>query len=153
MTRMVEYEYEVPWGALNLSSTKLPRPWSPWKYSLSRKNPHGRIGNLTRDLMISIARYLVCIWSGEVPTHALKTACVCLRSVYNECHFTRGKKYLSVFIWASMRALFLRLIHACSINCICFFCNPSIIKATLLGERSTFLSLSGLPWDLSTHAL
>jgi hypothetical protein len=38
---------------LNLSSTKLPRPWSPWETSPSRKNPHGRTGNHTRDLMIS----------------------------------------------------------------------------------------------------
>jgi hypothetical protein len=38
---------------LNVSSTKLPRPWSPWESSLSRKNLHGRTGNRTRDLMIS----------------------------------------------------------------------------------------------------
>jgi hypothetical protein len=38
---------------LNLSSTKLPRPCSPWESSPSRKNPHGRSGNRTRDLMIS----------------------------------------------------------------------------------------------------
>jgi hypothetical protein len=36
---MVKYEYEIPGGALNLSSTKLPRPWSPWETSPSRKNP------------------------------------------------------------------------------------------------------------------
>jgi hypothetical protein len=44
------YEYEVPWGALNLSSTK---PWSPWESSPSRKNPNGTTGNQTRDLKIS----------------------------------------------------------------------------------------------------
>jgi hypothetical protein len=38
---------------LNLSSTELPRPWSPWESSISRKNLHCRAGNLTRDLMIS----------------------------------------------------------------------------------------------------
>jgi hypothetical protein len=38
---------------LNLSCTKLPRPWSPWESSPSRKNPDGRAGNQTRDLMIS----------------------------------------------------------------------------------------------------
>jgi hypothetical protein len=38
---------------LNLSSTKLTRPWSPWESSHSRKNPNGRTGNRTRDLMIS----------------------------------------------------------------------------------------------------
>jgi hypothetical protein len=38
---------------LNLSSTKLPRPWSPRKSFPSRKNPHGRAGNQTRDLIIS----------------------------------------------------------------------------------------------------
>jgi hypothetical protein len=40
-------------GVLNLSYTKLPRPWSLWESSPSRKNPHGRTGNRTRDLMIS----------------------------------------------------------------------------------------------------
>jgi hypothetical protein len=38
---------------LNLSSTKLSRPWSPWKSSHLRKIFHGRTGNRTRDLMIS----------------------------------------------------------------------------------------------------
>jgi hypothetical protein len=38
---------------LNLRSTKLPRPWSPWKSSPSRKNPHCRTGNRTRDLVFS----------------------------------------------------------------------------------------------------
>jgi hypothetical protein len=50
---MVIYEYEVQGEALNLSSNKLPRPWSPWESSPSRKHPHGRIGNRTRDLMVS----------------------------------------------------------------------------------------------------
>jgi hypothetical protein len=53
MRWMVIYEYEVPGGALNLSSTELPRPWSPWGSSLYRKNLHGRTGNRTRDLIIS----------------------------------------------------------------------------------------------------
>jgi hypothetical protein len=53
MRWMVIYEYEVPGGALNLSSTKLPWPWSPWGSSPSRKNSHGRSGNRTRDFMIS----------------------------------------------------------------------------------------------------
>jgi hypothetical protein len=50
---MVMYEYDVPGGALNQSSTKLPRQWSPWESSPSRKNPQGRKGNRTRDLMLS----------------------------------------------------------------------------------------------------
>jgi hypothetical protein len=49
----VIYGYEVPGGALDLSSTKLPRPWSPWESSPSRENPHGRTGNWIQDLMIS----------------------------------------------------------------------------------------------------
>jgi hypothetical protein len=53
MRWMVIYEYEVPGGSLNLSSTKLPRPWSPCESSQSRKNPHGRTGNRNRDLKIS----------------------------------------------------------------------------------------------------
>jgi hypothetical protein len=39
MRWFVMYEYEVPGGALNLSSAKLPRPWSPWESSPSRKKP------------------------------------------------------------------------------------------------------------------
>jgi hypothetical protein len=53
MRWMVIYEYEVPGGALNLSSTKLPRPWSPWESSPSRKTPLGSTGNGTLDLMIN----------------------------------------------------------------------------------------------------
>jgi hypothetical protein len=52
-------EYEIPGGALNLNSTKLPRSWSPRKTSPSRKNPHGRTGNRTRVLMISSQK----LWS------------------------------------------------------------------------------------------
>jgi hypothetical protein len=58
MRWMVIYEYEVPGGALNLSSTKLPRPWSPLESSLSRKNPHGGTGKRTRDLMIRSQKLL-----------------------------------------------------------------------------------------------
>jgi hypothetical protein len=53
MKWMVIYGYEVPGGALNPSSTELPRLWSPWESSPSRKKPHGRTGNQTRYLMIS----------------------------------------------------------------------------------------------------
>jgi hypothetical protein len=53
MRWMVIYEYEVPGGALNLSYTELPRPWSPWETCPSRKNSHGRTKNRTRDLTIS----------------------------------------------------------------------------------------------------
>jgi hypothetical protein len=53
MRWMVIYGYEVPGGALNLSSTKLLRPWSSWESSPSSKNSHGRTRNWTRDLMIS----------------------------------------------------------------------------------------------------
>jgi hypothetical protein len=38
---------------LNLSPTKLSRPWSPWESSPSSKYSHNRAGNRTRDLMIS----------------------------------------------------------------------------------------------------
>jgi hypothetical protein len=51
------YEYEVPGGALNLNSTKLPRQWSPRGSFPSRKNPHGRTGNRTQDLMISSQKF------------------------------------------------------------------------------------------------
>jgi hypothetical protein len=53
MRWMVIYEYEIPGGALDLSFTKLPRPWSPWEASPSRTNFHGRTGNRTRYLIIS----------------------------------------------------------------------------------------------------
>jgi hypothetical protein len=53
MRWMVIYEYEVQGRAFNLGSAKLPRLWSPWESSLSRKSPHGRTGNRTRYLMFS----------------------------------------------------------------------------------------------------
>jgi hypothetical protein len=49
-----------------VSSTKLPRPWSPWESFPSRTNFHGRAGNRTRDLMITLTTrprgwsHLVC---------------------------------------------------------------------------------------------
>jgi hypothetical protein len=49
----VVHKYEILGGALNLSYTKLARPWSPWESSPSRKNPHGRAGNRNLNLMIS----------------------------------------------------------------------------------------------------
>jgi hypothetical protein len=45
-------QLRCPDEALNISYTELPRPWSPWESSPSRKNPHGRTANQTRDLMI-----------------------------------------------------------------------------------------------------
>ena len=73
MRCMVIYGYEVTGEALNLSSTTLPRPWSPWVLSPFRKKPHGRTGNRTRDLMISSQR----LWpldheAGPVKTLYLK---------------------------------------------------------------------------------
>ena len=46
----------VPGGALNLNSTNLFRPWSPWESSPSRENSRGRAENRTLDLMISSQR-------------------------------------------------------------------------------------------------
>ena len=46
----------VPGGALNLNSTKLPRPWSPRESSPFKENSHDRARNRTRDLMISSQR-------------------------------------------------------------------------------------------------
>jgi hypothetical protein len=53
MRWMVIYEYEGPGETIDLSSTKLPRPWTTWESSTSKENPHGETGNRTRDLMIS----------------------------------------------------------------------------------------------------
>jgi hypothetical protein len=39
MSWMVIYEYEELGGALNLNSTKLPRPWSEWESSPQGKIP------------------------------------------------------------------------------------------------------------------
>jgi hypothetical protein len=66
MKWMVIYEYEVPRGSLNVSSTNLPRPWSPQGYSPSRKNPHGRTGNRTQDLMISSQKLRPLDEAGQV---------------------------------------------------------------------------------------
>jgi hypothetical protein len=45
MRWIVIYKYEIPGGASNLNYTKLPRPWSPWGSSSSRKkNPMAEPG-------------------------------------------------------------------------------------------------------------
>jgi hypothetical protein len=62
MRWMVIYLYEVPGWALNLSSTKLPRPLSPWEFSPSRKIPHGRTWNRPWDRMISSMN----LWSPDL---------------------------------------------------------------------------------------
>jgi hypothetical protein len=74
MRWMVIYEYDVPGEALNPRSTKLSRAWSPWGSSLSRKNPHGRTGNRTRDLMISSQKLWPRDWS-----HCWNISRYCLR--------------------------------------------------------------------------
>jgi hypothetical protein len=73
----VLYEYEAQGGALNLYSTKLPRPWSPWESSSSKKNPHGRTENLTRDLMISSQK----LWSLDHEAGLLLVVRVCIPDV------------------------------------------------------------------------
>jgi hypothetical protein len=87
MRWMVIYDYEVPGGALNLNSTKLPRPWSPWESSPSRKNPHGRIGNRARDLMISSQKLWPRGWS-EIKSYWRQN--VCFDFLYSFCmnHFS-----------------------------------------------------------------
>jgi hypothetical protein len=50
---MVIYGYGVPGGALNLNSTNYPDHGHQGDPPLSEKNPHGRAGNRTRDLLIS----------------------------------------------------------------------------------------------------
>jgi hypothetical protein len=53
MRCMVIHEYGVPGGALNLNSTNYLDHGHHGDPPLSRKNPHGRDGNRTWDLMIS----------------------------------------------------------------------------------------------------
>jgi hypothetical protein len=84
MRWMVIYEYEVPGGALNLNSTKLPRPWSPLGSSPSRKNPDGRTGNRTRDLMISSQK----LWPLDHDAGPISLVCSCLQVLCRTlCHY------------------------------------------------------------------
>jgi hypothetical protein len=53
MRRIVIYEYGVSGGALNLNSTNYPDHGHHGDPPLSGKNPHGRAGNRTRELIIS----------------------------------------------------------------------------------------------------
>jgi hypothetical protein len=66
--------------------TKLPRPWSPRGSSPSRKNPHGRTGNLTWNLMISSQKLLPldheagpAVWSNILCSHS------CPSSIADHC--------------------------------------------------------------------
>jgi hypothetical protein len=53
MRWMVIYEYGVPGKALNLNSTNYPDHGHHRDPPLSGKNPHGKAGNQTQDLMFS----------------------------------------------------------------------------------------------------
>jgi hypothetical protein len=53
MRWMVIYGYGVPGGALNLNSTDCPDRGHNGDPPILWKNPDGRAGNRTRDLMIS----------------------------------------------------------------------------------------------------
>jgi hypothetical protein len=53
MRWMVIYKYEVPGGALNLNYTNYPDHGHHGDTPLSGKNPYGKSGNQTRNLMIS----------------------------------------------------------------------------------------------------
>jgi hypothetical protein len=68
MRWMVIHEYEVPGGALNLSYTKLHRPWES---SPSRQSPHGRTGNWTWDLMISSQKLWPLDHEVDLPFYSL----------------------------------------------------------------------------------
>jgi hypothetical protein len=50
---MVIYEYGVPGGTLKLNSTNYPDHGHHGDPPLTVKDPHGKAGNPTRDLMIS----------------------------------------------------------------------------------------------------
>jgi hypothetical protein len=68
---------------LNPSSIKLPRLWSPWESSPSRKSPHGRVGNRTRDLMISSQKLWLLdhnMWSRTA--HCTLKSCRCTAGYY-----------------------------------------------------------------------
>jgi hypothetical protein len=57
MRWMVIYGYGVPGGALNLNSTKYPDHGHHGVPPLLGKNPHGRVGYRTRDLMVSSQKH------------------------------------------------------------------------------------------------
>jgi hypothetical protein len=57
MRWMVIYEYGVPVGALNLNTNNYPDHSHHGNPPLSGKNPHGRAGNRTRDLMVSSQKH------------------------------------------------------------------------------------------------
>jgi hypothetical protein len=71
---------------LNLSSTKLPRPWSPWESSPSRKNPHSRPGNRTRDFIFSSKK----LWplyheAGRLLSVTFRKLCLFVHPVARNC--------------------------------------------------------------------
>jgi hypothetical protein len=89
---MVIYEYEVPGRAFDLSSTKLLRPWSPWKCSPSRKHP----GNRTLDLMISSRK----LWPLDheaghiyIYIYIYNTAYTCIPTGWHYAHCVHGSGY------------------------------------------------------------
>jgi hypothetical protein len=115
---MVIYECEVPGGALNLISTKLPRPWSPLESSPSRRNPHGRTGNRTRDLMISIQK----LWPQDQDAGRRSEVLVIFFEVTHNKHKATVKDS-DMTVWAWFWAFLLCGMHHVkfSVYFVCFF--------------------------------
>jgi hypothetical protein len=111
MRWMVIYEYDVQGGALNPSSTKVPRPWSPWESSPSRKNPHGTAGNRTLDLMVSSQKF----WPLDHEAGLITAMYVFLLSKLHESEsefWTKlGNSYIYIYIYIC--------ICVCVCVCVC----------------------------------
>jgi hypothetical protein len=76
-------------SGLNLSSIKLPRPWSPCESSPSRKNPCVRAGNRTRDLMISSQK----LWPLDHEACPIQCTVDIAISIYNTQSNTAGNTH------------------------------------------------------------
>ena len=128
MRCMVIYGYEVPGGVLNLSSTTLPRPWSPWVLSPFRKNPHSRTGNRTRDLMISSQR----LWPLDheagrfIRNYQYLISCTSVHWLLTYMQTDRHRKIWKINRWIS--AIFLCEYAKCNIIQIFTIFMPKLCK-------------------------
>jgi hypothetical protein len=118
MGYMVIHEYGVPGGALNLNSTNYPDIGHHGDPPLSRKNPHGRVGNRTRDLLISSQKH----WpldhkAGHIMLYSVTEICQFNRNCCLCLHCRRGSRFLqninillpNYLSWRTTRPLYLLL--------------------------------------------